>query len=388
MARFAIRLVSIVLASIVALPVLLVSGQEIPEPQLPSGTTVVAAGLTNPRGFTWDADGTLFVGLGGTGGAVMATTPSPIVEGLGPFYIGMTAAVIKVVDGCPIPVATGLPSAANALSGTYGVADVAFLDGQLYALLVGGGEVRDNPDWPSGIYAVNDDGTVEIVADLSAWTRANPTTSVPWDYDPETGGFDIVAGDGLLWLSQPNRDEILTITPDGTITRVVDLSAQHPVLTGLAPAPEGGDYVGTLTTIPFPNNAAKVLHVAEDGTVTDVWTGLTTVTGIAVGPDGALYAAEMSTNNLDHEPFLLPGQGRIVRQTGPDTSEVIASNLTLPVALSFGPDGALYVGLPAIGASIGQGVILRLGRDEDAPAATPEESAGSPLAHCFAAPTN
>ena len=43
-----------------------------------------------------------------------------------------------------------------------------------------------------------------------------------------------------IWLSQPNRDEILTITPDGTITRIVDLSAGYPA------ADIGSDLVDTL----------------------------------------------------------------------------------------------------------------------------------------------
>ncbi len=34
---------------------------------LPDGVEVVASGLTNPRGFTWGADGELFLALAGTG---------------------------------------------------------------------------------------------------------------------------------------------------------------------------------------------------------------------------------------------------------------------------------------------------------------------------------
>ena len=326
----------------------------------PSGPAVVAHGLVNPRGFAWGPDGTLYVALAGTGGTTLATEPAPITTGLGPFYVGPTAAVVQVVDGCPVAVAGGLPSAANAFAGTYGVADVAFLGDRLYALLVGGGLARANPGFPSGVYEVRADGTTQLVADLSAWTRANPTATLPWDYDPETGGFDMVAGADRLWISQPNRDEILTVTPDGAVNRVVDLSAGHPVLTGIALAPDGGVYVGTLTALPFPEGAAKVLHVAPDGTVTDAWTGLTAVTGIAVGPDGTLYAAEMSTNNTEEPPFFVPGSGRVVRQSGPGSAEPVATNLMFPVALSFGPDGGLYVGLPGLGANAGEGTILRL----------------------------
>jgi hypothetical protein len=366
------------LVILLAIPAMALA-QPAPPRVLPPGASIAAHGLTNPRGFTWDADGKLYVALAGVGGAIMATEPAPIVDALGPFFVGPTAAVVAVLDGCPVPVVAGLPSAANALAGAYGVADIAILHDRLYALFVGGGAVRASPDVPSGVYAIEDDGTLALVADLSAWTRANPTEALPWDYDPETGGFDMAAGDDRLWISQPNRDEILTVTPDGLVTRIADLSRGHPVLTGIGLAPDGGVYVGTLTALPFPDGAAKVLHVAEDGTVTDAWTGLTAVTGIAVGPDGILYAAEMATENLEQPPFFQPGTGKVVRQTGPASAEEVATGLTFPISLAFGPDGNLYVGLPAIGANAGEGVVLRLATAA-APAGTPPAPSASPAA--------
>jgi hypothetical protein len=55
-----------------------------------------------------------------------------------------------------------------------------------------------------------------------------------------------------------------------------------------------------------------------------------------------------------------PGTGKIVRQTGPDSSEDVLLGLDFPIKMAFGPDGALYVGLPAFGATDGQGQILRV----------------------------
>ena len=34
---------------------------------------IIAGGLTNPRGFTWGEDGTLYVALAGTGGPNLPT---------------------------------------------------------------------------------------------------------------------------------------------------------------------------------------------------------------------------------------------------------------------------------------------------------------------------
>ena len=130
--------------------------------------------------------------------------------------------------------------------------------------------------------------------------------------------------------------------------------------TRLALDPAGGVFVGTLTTVPFPDGGAQVMHVSTDGTVEVVWTGLTTVVDVAVDADGTLYALEMSTGNPAEPPFFNPASGRIVRQTGPDTAEAVHEGLMFPIAMEIGADGAFYVSTPAIGANDGSGAIVRL----------------------------
>lgn len=324
---------------------------------------VVASGLTNPRGITWDADGALIVALAGSGGSTPATEDAPTTQAIGPFLGGPSGAVARIGDdGCPVLLAGNLPSTLSGFGDVLGVEDVAFLGGQLYAAVDGGGPVHGNPDAPSGVYRILDDGTTELVADLSAWVRANPVAAIPGDLDPDAAGYSLIADEaaGLLWVVDPNSGQMLSVTPDGVVTRIADLSEGHVVPTRMAADPNGGVWVGSLTSVPFPDGAAKVMHVAPDGTVEDVWTGLTTVVDVAVGEDGTLYALELSIGNLSEPPFLNPGSGRIVRQTGPDTLEVVADGLMLPVSLEYGSDGAMYVSMPAIGANNGEGMIVRL----------------------------
>jgi hypothetical protein len=344
------------------------------------GGTVIASGLTHPRGFTWDADGNLYVGLAGTGGPSAPTEDAPTNHAVGPWGGGMTASVVRIDAGCPVTVAGDLPSAVDQTGGVLGADDVAFLNGELFVAIDGGGAAHGNPDTPSGIYRVLDDGSTELVADLSAWVRANPVAEIPADFDPDAAGYSMIAEDdaGVLWVVDPNSGQILTVTPDGTVTRVADVSMGHPVPTRLALDPNGGVYVGTLSAVPFADGAAKVMHVTPDGTVTDVWTGLTVVTAVAVAPDGTLYALEMSTGNLAEPPFLVPGSGKLVRQTGPDSAEDVLTGLMFPVAMRIGLDGAFYVASPALGAMNGEGVILRFDLGAGAPAATPV-SAACPL---------
>src|SRR5918994_778501 len=346
---------------------------------------VVASGLTNPRGMTWGADGTLYVALAGNGGtspAVGEFLPPPTGPAAGG---GPSAAVAQIgPDGCPVAVATGLPSSLDQLGSVVGVADVAILGDQLYALVAGGGGSHGNPDQPAGLYRVFADGSYEVVADLQAWFKANPVAR-PAEVEPDGQWYGMVAApDGsALWVVESNGGQVLTVTPDGTIARVADLSQGHPVPTGIALAPEGGVYVGYLTAVPFVDGSSRVDHVALDGTVSTVWTGLTMVTGVAVAPDGTLYAAEMATGDPTsmEEPPFQPFTGRVVRQTGPDGLEEVATGMLFPVNLRFGPDGGLYVALPAVGANNGEGGILSL---DPATAGAIQMEAGPPPASACA----
>jgi sugar lactone lactonase YvrE len=332
---------------------------------VPDGVEVVAAGLTNPRGFAWGSDGTLYLAQAGSGGA----TRFEIAEGA-TFEIGLSSSVVTVADGCATPVASGLVSAHWVEPGwVWGAMDVAFLADELYVLMSGAGPTWLSPASFSGVFRLNADGTMTLVADVTTWLPDNPPAFIPPDYNADGSLFDLeAAGDDLL-LSEAVGGQLIRVTPDGEISSVVDLSEGHMVPTGIAVDEEGNAYLGFETTPPYPDGASKVVKVTPDGTVSDEWTGLTAVTDVAFGPDGVLYAAEMATGNLDTEPFLRPGSGRVVRQSGPDAVEEVLTDVAYPVTLGFDADGALHVALPAFAANAGaeQGALLRI----DPAAATP-----------------
>lgn len=202
--------------------------------------------------------------------------------------IGLTSSIVRVDGGCAVPVAGDLPSRLLLTPGwIWGAMEVAILDGQLYALLGGGGPTNGQPDWPIGVYRVLADGSTELVA--------------------------LEAGNDRLWISEAVSGRLLTATTDAQLALVADLSEGHMVPTGIVLDDTGGAYVSHETVVPYPEGASKVIHVSPDGRVTDQWTGLTAGTGPAMGPDGALYAAEMATNNTDEPPYLRPNSGRLDR---------------------------------------------------------------------------
>lgn len=354
--RFLVPLFAALLVS--GVPILAVAQDATP---MAAEVEIVASGFTNPRGFAWGPDGMIYLALAGNGGPDQVEfngTPAP-------FFGGTSSSIVRLVDGCPEVVADGLPSGIwTDANWVWGVMDVVFFNGELYELSGGGGGSWGNPEVPNGVYRVDDDGSTELVANLSEWLIANPPAFIPPDYDPEGSLFDMEAGPDALYVSEAVGGRVLEIMPDGTINLLADLSEGHLVPTGIALDGDGNIYVGYETVVPYPDGGSKVSMIAPDGTVSDAWTGLTMVTDVVMGPDGMLYAAEMSTGNTDDEPYIHNNTGRIVRQTGPDSSEVIVEGVDYPAMMGFGPDGALYFDGPGFGANDGEGWLARIGSGE------------------------
>ena len=321
-----------------------------------SGITTIASGLSNPRGFGWSPDGVLTLALAGTGGEThVADFPGFTVD------IGLSSSIATVAEGCTTTVVKGLVSTLWEEAGwIWGAMDVAFLGDEAYALLSGAGPSNFSPSSFSGVFKLNADGTMTLVADLTTWLPQHPPAFVPPDYGSDGSLFDLEAAGDALLLSEAVGGQLLRVTPAGDIATVADLSEGHLVPTGIAVDAEGNAYVGFETAAPYGDGNSKVVKVTPDGTVSDAWTGLTVVTDVAFGPDGALYAAEMATGFTEGVADMPPDSGRIVRQTGPDTLEPVVSDLPYPVHIGFDADGQLVIAAPAFGpdAGVGQGVLV------------------------------
>src|SRR5689334_13102602 len=141
-----------------------------PGPSTP--VSLAAHRLTNPRGFTWDANGDLYVALAGSGGAAVLGPDA----GGGYATTGSSGIVVRIDHGEPITVSDDLPSTTVSGERTLGPAAVAFLGDDLYVLEDANAMAfRRNGAQPDGVYRVARDGSLPLVADTAAWISANPT---------------------------------------------------------------------------------------------------------------------------------------------------------------------------------------------------------------------
>lgn len=324
--------------------------------------SVFATGLNNPRGLTFGPDGYLYVAEGGAGGATSTVgicdqVPAPV----GPYTGGFTSRISKIdAQGNVSTVIDGLPSSqtspaqGNLVSG---VADVAFIGNTLYAITAGSGCSHGLEGTDNGIFKVNSDGTWTMVADLSNFQKEHPVANPnPPDFEPDGTWYSMVAVRGELYAVEPNHGELDVVSTDGTIRRIADISATQGHIVPTAVAYHGNFYVGNLNTFPIEEGSSKILKITPSGQVQTVVTGLTTVLGVAFDHEGYMYILENTTDN----PFPTPFTGKVLRVTDSGLEE-IATGLFLPTAMTFGPDGALYVSNVGFGPPpMGLGQIVRI----------------------------
>jgi sugar lactone lactonase YvrE len=77
-----------------------------------------------------------------------------------------------------------------------------------------------------------------------------------------------------------------------------------------------------------------------------------------------LYVLQNTTGN----PFPTPGTGNIIRISHSGKREIVATGLSLPTAMTFGPDGKLYVsnwGFSPVALGGGQILQINVKKDDD-----------------------
>lgn len=281
-------------------------------PQHRMKVTLLAHGLKGSVGATIGPDGALYVAEAGSG----------------PGDAGRIAR-IDPRNGKATTFASGLPARVLPLGGAI---DVAFVGSTMYVLVtvvgpdVGGTSV-------DGIYRFDDPGFT-VVADIGAWSLANPP-STPFDLSmgvqfalqPVAHGFLVTDG---------HHNRVLHVSAAGKVTQLIQF--KNIVPTGLAVA-HRRVFMSEAGPVPYLPATGKVVSFRRSAPtrVHYVASGYSLLTDVECGPGGGLYALSQGDSPGDVAPGspALPHSGRLLAVNRHGGFFVLVDKLNLPTSLNF-----------------------------------------------------
>ena len=311
----------------------------------PSAGTLLASGLST-TGTTIGPDGALYVALGGSGGATEIALPEEM--GGGSVHFGLTGSVARVDPGTGevTTAAENLPSIAfgEGPGEAGGAADVAFLGGRMFALITGGANYLGGAasGYPNGVYGLNDDGSWDVIADLSAFNDDNPV-EFP-DATPGGNPFSMTVRGNEFIVADGNYNRVLTAGLDGSVS--VLAAFDNVVPTGTESQASGPVYVTWFSAFPHTAGSGLLQQIGfPTGNVVELASG-TQLIDVEFGPGGKLYVLSMGDPATDPEgPPAVPFSGEILLVNDDGTLSTVVDGLLLPTALEFAGDTAFVSGL-------------------------------------------
>jgi hypothetical protein len=337
-------------------------------PTTPAGPTVVATGLNNPRHLSFSRSGDLYVAEAGTGG------DGPCIDSSDGSHVcyGATGSITEVTArGAQKRVVTGLPSlAATGGASATGPSDVDIVGDFGYVVSIGlGAPPADRADLPAGA----DFGDVvagslrrqpnswRVIADISAYEDAhNPVDTK--DSNPASvlrqGAHYIVADAGANTVLDANArtGAVKLVAALPNIPNVPEAEGgMQAVPTSVEIGPDGAYYISQLTGFPFPVGGSVIWRVVPGHAPQQYATGLTNVTDLAFGPDGTLYAVEITAAGLLSGNLNAGAVVAIAPRT--HTQRIVADNLFAPYGIAL-RGGYAYVTTGSV--APGGGQVLRI----------------------------
>lgn len=285
-------------------------------PQTPT-PTVVVSGLNNPRQLSLVGGQVLLIAEAGNGGTLTTSTGEE-----GPQGIGLSGSISAVrapryaSNQQPHRIVTGLLSAA-APNGAFAVGPDGVSARSLSHIYI------QQTDYSADVLAAlpaadartsgsllrgKRDGSPDPVADITGYEQLHNPDQQAVDSDPyavlDVGDHQLVAdaaGNDILKV-EDGRISVFHTFPNITSAACMDPAIQQPppvepgcqfVPTSLATDKAGHIYVGALAGL-VPGQGQVVELSANGRHVLHSWTGLTSVTGVAVGRDGSIYASQLT----------------------------------------------------------------------------------------------
>lgn len=226
-----------------------------------------------------------------------------------------------------------------------GAVDVAFLDDTAYVLVsltdpfalgpIGGFE-------PQGIYRMDGPDSSTLIADLGAWSAANPPSNtfdfpggVPFAIEPFRGG---------LLVSDGHHDRVLWVELDGTV---------NEFYVGIDIVPTGfetwGNHVlvAEAGTVPHVSDDGKVVAVdAKSGESMEIAAGARLAVDVEFGRGRTLYILSQGKWNEDFPgSAALPFTGSLFRMERDGSVTEVVGSLNLPTSLEIVGKTAFIVSL-------------------------------------------
>jgi hypothetical protein len=334
--------------------------QEGPPPPAELTGEIILEGLNGPQGLLVASDGSVYVIDSGMGGDETAEFINPETFEVEEATFGQTARIVRLTPAGEVEDIAILPSVQVGTDAGGGARLVEW-NGDLYATVgawqaaLGNDVTIDNF---AAVVHIGDD-TVEQVADLWAHELANNPDGTS---NIESHPYGISVGtDGLLYVADAAANALISVDPTSGETATVavfdalpgvfpnpfrnhELLAD-PVPTAVAFDADGNTFVSLLSGAPFIPGTAKIVQVADDGTVSDFAPGLTMLSDLQTGPDGNLYAVSFGMFTPEG-PVM--NSGSVLRILPDGAAEVVIAGLPFATALALDEAGNGYVAVNGV----------------------------------------
>ncbi len=309
-----------------------------------------AAGLNQPRGLAFDAEGNLYVAEAGMIDADADTRSAPIIS--------HSSRVLRFSpDGQRATVVDGLPFTNYAAAGDVGATDVLVLDGTLYVLT---GEGYDD-QLSRAVLSATRDGLPEPVANLFHFVEQ--TTTLDSSMGISTLASNpyamIAAPDGhTVYVSDGASGRVFQVSLDGTIRVFVEVPNKPP-LTGLTFGPDSQIYFAVFSALPLAPGNGAIWTADGSGKAAVVVPQLAMPIDVAFDNTGTMYVLEF-TSRLNPDELYASDSGRLLRIAQDGTQTVVLDRLNYPTAMTFAPTGDLYISVSGAFGAPRQGAVLKV----------------------------
>lgn len=281
---------------------------------------VIARHLPNPRSLAFGPDGALYLALAGRNGE--------------------TAGIDRVLaDGTTQAVLGGLPSYRP--DHAIGVEDMAFGPGPAIFTVIppppDGRRISKRDKRLTGHVIRVDRGRAELQGSIGAVEARHDADGSGKESDP----YGIAAiGDTRYVADAGANDLVRERAGKASVVTVFPRTKRgfESVPTAVRVGPDGALYVGELTGSGAPVGSARVWRVVPGHRPTVFARGFSNIMALAFGPDGSLFVAELTQHLVKFTP-----DGDIVR-VAPDGRRTVIGRgeLPFPGGVAVGPDGTIF----------------------------------------------